>query len=91
MSWTCSLHCGNINGDICISHKDVNTFDKEGNFRFCYNGHRNTNLEFQPRGICTDTLGHILVADAGNHGVHVLDSNGNLRKLYDVSSKENDF
>lgn len=39
----------------------------------------------------TDTLGHILVADAGNHGVHVLDSNGNLQKLYDVPSKENDF
>lgn len=81
----------NTNGDICISHKDVDVFDKKGNFRFSYYGHRNTNLEFQPRGICTDTLGHILVADAGNHGVHVLDSNGNLQKLYDVPSKENDF
>nr|XP_034331921.1 uncharacterized protein LOC117691011 isoform X1 [Crassostrea gigas] len=81
----------NINGDICISHKDVDVFDKKGNFRFSYYGHRNTNLEFQPRGICTDTLGHIVVADAGNHSVHVLDGNGNLQKLYDVSSKENDF
>lgn len=81
----------NINGDICISHKDVDVFDKKGNFRFSYYGHRNTNLEFQPRGICTDTLGHIVVADAGNHSVHVLDGNGNLQKLYDVSSIENDF
>lgn len=81
----------NINGDICISHKDVDVFDKKGNFRFSYYGHRNTNLEFQPRGICTDTLGHIMVADAGNHSVHVLDGNGNLQKLYDVSSIENDF
>lgn len=31
------------------------------------------------------------MADAGNHSVHVLDGNGNLQKLYDVSSKENDF
>lgn len=77
----------NTNRDICISHKDVDVFDKKGNFRFSYYGHRNTNLEFQPRGICTNTLGHILVADAGNHGVHVLDSNGNLQKLYDVPSK----
>lgn len=81
----------NINGDICISNKDVDIFDKKGNFRFTYNGHRNTHLEFQPRGICTDILGNILVADAGNHCVHVLDSNGNLHKLYDVSPKENNF
>lgn len=81
----------NTNGDICISHKDVDIFDKKGNFRFSYYGRRNTNLEFQPRGICTDILGHILVADAGNRCVHVLDGNGNLQKLYDVSLKENDF
>lgn len=36
----------NINGDICIFYKDVDVFDKKGNFCFFYYGYRNINFEF---------------------------------------------
>ena len=66
----------NINGDICTS--DMNKFavvvvNELGEHRFSYTGLRS---DFQPYGICTDVLGHILVCDRGKESIHLLDQDG---------------
>ena len=66
----------NINGDICTS--DMNKFavvvvNEFGEHRFSYTGLRS---DFQPYGICTDVLGHILVCDRGKESIHLLDQDG---------------
>ena len=39
---------------------------------------------FQPRGICTNVHGHILVADESNYGIHVLDENGGFLQMLTI-------
>ena len=39
---------------------------------------------FQPRGICTNVNGHILVADESNRGIHVLDENGGFLQMLTI-------
>ncbi|XP_052677254.1 uncharacterized protein LOC128158443 isoform X2 [Crassostrea angulata] len=66
----------NINGDVCVSdyHKHaVVVVDKSGNHRFSYTCQRS---RFNPYGICTDVLGHILVCDSMSNTVHLLDQDG---------------
>ena len=66
----------NINGDICTSDYDKNAVvvvDKSGEYRFSYEGQED--LTFFPRGICTDTLGHILVCEEDGD-VYLLDQDG---------------
>ncbi|XP_062603474.1 uncharacterized protein LOC134265242 [Saccostrea cucullata] len=71
----------NINGDICTSDNGkVVVVTKLGDYRFTYYGHRSQS-RFDPYGICTDVLGHILVCNGSdfsneNHSsVHLLDQN----------------
>ena len=80
----------NLNGDIYISDAEVYVFNKMGHFRFSYNGEEKTTKSFQPRGICSDKIGNILVADIGNKCIHVLDINGKLQTLYYVSSSSSE-
>ena len=86
---TCMVE--NVNGDIYISNTEVDVFDKNGNFRFSYKGWKNAKFPFHPRGICTDIMGNILIADEDNRCIHVLDVDLNLQKLYDLSSEKEKF
>uniref|UniRef100_A0A8W8I396 B box-type domain-containing protein n=1 Tax=Magallana gigas TaxID=29159 RepID=A0A8W8I396_MAGGI len=68
----------NINGDICTSDfekQEVVVVNERGQHRFSYRGQRPL---FYPYGICTDTLGHIIVCDVySNKGsIDILDQNG---------------
>ena len=67
----------NINGDVCVSdhYSGVVVVDKSGQHRFSYTGQR---LGFNPCGICTDVLGHILVCDTYlfSNTVDLLDQDG---------------
>lgn len=80
----------NINGDICLSvetnlSKVVNVIRPNGDHRFTYEG-KGTSLyqPFLPRGICTNVLGHILIADENNHGIHVLDKDGGFLTMLTI-------
>jgi streptogramin lyase len=66
----------NINGDVCVSDYDkcaVVVVNNSGHHRFSYTGQGS---EFNPYGICTDVLGHILVCDRVSDTVHLLDQDG---------------
>ncbi|XP_062612355.1 uncharacterized protein LOC134274117 [Saccostrea cucullata] len=68
----------NINGDICTSDlsRVVVVVNKSGQHRFSYKGQESG---FNPYGICTDVLGHILVCD--NYKIHLLDQDGQFLSL----------
>ncbi|XP_034306142.2 protein wech [Magallana gigas] len=71
----------NINGDVCVSdvkNDAVVVVDKSGQHRFSYTGQRSG---FNPNGICTDILGHILVCDIFKGTVHLLDQDGQFLSL----------
>ncbi|XP_061167599.1 protein PML-like [Saccostrea echinata] len=70
----------NINGDICTSDywKGVVVVNKSGQHRFSYTGQESG---FDPYGICTDVLGHILVCDVISNTVHLLDQDGQFLSL----------
>ncbi|XP_052676639.1 uncharacterized protein LOC128158010 [Crassostrea angulata] len=70
----------NINGDVCVSNfgNAVVVVDKSGQHRFSYTGQGS---EFNPFGICTDVLGHILVCDEISKTVDLLDQDGQLLSL----------
>nr|XP_022312753.1 tripartite motif-containing protein 3-like isoform X1 [Crassostrea virginica]XP_022312754.1 tripartite motif-containing protein 3-like isoform X1 [Crassostrea virginica] len=66
----------NINGDICTSDwskQAVVVVNKSGQHRFSYTGQGSV---FDPYGICTDVLGHILVCESLSNTVHLLDQDG---------------
>lgn len=65
----------NMNTDICLSIEKVHVICANGFHRFSYGG-TSMPQPFLPRGLCTNTLGHILVADENNLGIHVLDKDG---------------
>jgi streptogramin lyase len=68
----------NINGDICVSDDEVVVVNKSGQYRFSYTGQGS---RFNPHGICTDVLGHILVCDDDSDTVHLLDQDGQFLSL----------
>ena len=68
----------NINGDICASDDSKNAVvvvNKSGKHRFSYTGQQST---FYPHGICTNSLGHIIVCNGhyANEKVDILDQDG---------------
>lgn len=46
---------------------------------------------FLPRGICTNELGHILIADENNHGIHVLDKDGGFLTMLTIPGNHGSF
>eukprot|EP00105_Crassostrea_gigas_P013786 XP_011430215.1 PREDICTED: protein PML [Crassostrea gigas] len=71
----------NINGDVCVSDYTkhaVVVVDNSGQHRFSYTGQGS---RFNPYGICTDVLGHILVCDTFSATVHLLDQDGQFLSL----------
>lgn len=72
----------NLNGDICLSMGTVHVLCANGDHRFTYDGQEaSMSQPFLPRGICTDVLGHILIADENNNGIHVLDKDGKFQTI----------
>ncbi|XP_048767569.2 uncharacterized protein LOC125674466 [Ostrea edulis] len=94
----------NKNLDIVVSNFDTKTavvVDKEGKFKFSYNGNLQSKFRsFTPNGVTTDSMCHILIADRDNHVIHIIDQNGqflryidtcNLHKPYDLSTDSSDM
>ncbi|XP_078330173.1 uncharacterized protein LOC144624380 [Crassostrea virginica] len=84
----CSLFMSeNNNGDVCVS--DLNAFavvvvEKTGRVRFRYDGTpARREKSFGPRGIVTDTLSQIILADLNNDCLHILDQNGQFLRCVD--------
>lgn len=72
----------NTNGDICVVDRTaldsgrLCVLSPSGNLRFRYKGHGPNQSQFDPRGICCDSAGNILLCDCGNKSVHLLRENG---------------
>ncbi|XP_062575189.1 uncharacterized protein LOC134237104 [Saccostrea cucullata] len=65
----------NKNLDIVLNEPDsVLVLSNEGHFKFNYSGMKYKN--FTPRGITTDRMCHILIADFPNNIIHIIDQNG---------------
>ncbi|XP_062576346.1 uncharacterized protein LOC134238238 [Saccostrea cucullata] len=70
--------CVNSNSDICTSDEGrqmVFVFSSAGELKFIYRGKKRFK-SFTPRGLATDFMDNILIADYINHAIHVIDSEG---------------
>lgn len=68
----------NNNGDVVVSDHwscAVVVTEQGGSHRFSYTGHP-TGSVLWPRGICTDTMSHILVCDLRTDTIHMLNMDG---------------
>ncbi|XP_061187899.1 uncharacterized protein LOC133195931 [Saccostrea echinata] len=72
----------NRNEDICVVNsgsKGLVVVNKSGILRFIYNGNQiSQTFFFRPTSVVTDSFGQILVTDAMNNCVHILDEDGAL-------------
>lgn len=75
----------NTNGDVVVSDFSdwsgaVVVTERDGKHRFSYRGQSSLpdsrSHYFNPCGICTDALSHILVCDLNTSSVHMIDKNG---------------
>ncbi|XP_061185585.1 uncharacterized protein LOC133193647 [Saccostrea echinata] len=82
----------NWNGDVIVADLDKHALvvtDQKGAYRFSYEGPQNGS-QLDPRGVCTDGIGHILVSDWASSSVQIIDKDGVfLRTLLTVSNKNN--
>lgn len=83
----------NINEDLCVVDRitenkgQVFIFDK-----ICYpkGGYIGTDVEkdFDPRDICCNSIGNIIISDFTNNAIHILDQDGNVERLLNTESHE---
>ncbi|XP_061174902.1 uncharacterized protein LOC133184047 [Saccostrea echinata] len=77
----------NRNLDICVADGEVVVVvNQAGKLRFRYSGHNPSpkwNQKFTPRGIISDILSHILIADEMNKCVHIIDRDGQFLRYID--------
>ena len=70
-----------LNHDIYVCDQESYFFPKvmaltaNGTLRYEYAGH---NHRFKPVDVCTDQMGHVLIADYGNNAVLILDQEGQM-------------
>ncbi|XP_062607421.1 uncharacterized protein LOC134269229 [Saccostrea cucullata] len=73
----------NRNGDVIVSdilRSALVVTEHGGRYRFSYKGPPSKS-RLEPLGICTDALLNILVCDANNHTVQMIDKDGNFLSL----------
>jgi streptogramin lyase len=70
----------NRNLDICVADYKANAVvvvSASGKLRFRYTGHpTDIGESFTPRGLTTNSQGHIIVADYHNRRIHIVDQDG---------------
>lgn len=80
----------NINKDICLSvnsskTKAVILICSNGDHKLTYKGAGSSILKpFVPRGLCTNVLGQILIADEKNRLIHVLNKEGGFLTIFGI-------
>lgn len=74
----------NTNSDICVidrtgmSNGKLVVISSTGKLKFHYQGNGPNQADFDPRGICCDSSGHILISDCNNRSVHLLNKEGSF-------------
>lgn len=74
----------NTNGDICVidrtgmNNGQLVVLSSSGKLKFQYRGNGSSQADFDPRGICCDSIGHILLSDCNNRCVHLLNKEGSF-------------
>ncbi|XP_078328828.1 uncharacterized protein LOC111113786 [Crassostrea virginica] len=85
----------NNNGDVCVSDANADTVvvvNKPGRVRFRYDGTQaRPKKAFGHRGIVTDALSQIIVADCNNNCLHILDQNGQFLRCVDYCVLEKPY
>lgn len=81
----------NNNGDVVVSDNKnaVVVTDCRGKHRFNYIGHP-PGSGLSPRGICTDSLSHILVVDTNTKTVHMINQDGKFLSYLLTNSQSQD-
>ena len=83
LSWPWGVAVNKVNQDIYICDLEewgrdtpgkLLAVGADGRLRYEYTGQHDS--EFTPVDVCTDLMGHVLVADYINHRVHILDQEG---------------
>lgn len=77
VNWRPVLITENNNGDIIVAgfFYGVMGMDRLGRHRFLYK-ETQSGFQIRAKGICTDSLSHILVSDSFDSAVHMLNKNG---------------
>ena len=77
-----------VNSDLYISDRGkVVVLDKDYRVRYEYAGQGDGEYDFDPRGVCTDNAGRILIPDYENARVDILDRDGRFLQ-YLVTKKQ---
>ncbi|CAH1271090.1 TRIM3 [Branchiostoma lanceolatum] len=78
-------------GNLLVTDWSINSiyvFDESGDFLFKFGGKGSGEGQLKdPRGICTDTSGHIIVADRRNRRVQIFTRNGEYVRAINVGSE----
>ena len=83
----------NINEDLCVVDRitenkgQVYIFDKTCYPKGAYIG-TGVDKDFDPRDICCNSKGNIIISDFTNNVIHILDQDGNVERLLNTESHD---
>jgi len=83
----------NINEDLCVVDRitenkgQVFIFDKNCDPKGGYIG-TDVDKDFDPRDICCNSKGNIIISDFTNNVIHILDQDGNVERLLNTASHD---